>query len=152
VTAETTGTPAFLQPDPDTDHAGFWQAAARGELAVQACGACGARRFPPRPMCPGCRSLEVAWEPLSGRGRIWSFVVAHPPLLPAYAAHAPYPVVVVELDEDPTLRMVGNVVAAPGAPLDSVTAEALRIGAPVRVAFAEVDGVARPCWLLEEDG
>ena len=30
---------------------------------------CGARRMPPRPMCPRCRSIDVTWEPTSGRGR-----------------------------------------------------------------------------------
>ena len=93
----------FLLPAVDEDSAPFWEAAGRGELRVQTCAACGARRFPPRPMCPQCRSLEATWELMSGRGTVWSFVVPHPPLLPAYAAVAPYNVVVVSLDEDPSL-------------------------------------------------
>ena len=36
-----------------------------------------------------------------GRGRIWSYVFPHPPLLPDYAAQAPYNVIVVELAERP---------------------------------------------------
>ena len=55
-------------------------------------------RMPPRPMCPVCRSTAVRWEPTSGLGTIWSFVVPHPPLLPAYAALAPYNVIVVALE------------------------------------------------------
>jgi uncharacterized OB-fold protein len=63
----------------------FWFGCARGELLVQACGACGKWRMPPRPMCPYCRSTDVKWDRTSGRGRVWSFIVPHPPLLPAYA-------------------------------------------------------------------
>ena len=72
---------------------------------------CGAWRMPPRPMCPRCRSIEVRWEPTSGRGRVWSFIVPHPPLLPAFAELAPYNAIIVELEEDPTIRFVGNLVA-----------------------------------------
>ena len=49
---------------------------------------------------------------MSGNGTIWSFIVPHPPLLPPFDALAPYNVVVVALDEDPTIRMVGNLVAS----------------------------------------
>src|SRR5690606_12820801 len=93
-----------------TEDAEFWAAARRGELVIQQCLSCGALRHLPRPMCPHCRSVERGWKVMSGRGRVWSFVVAHPPLLPAYQAMAPYNVVVVELDEDPHIRLVGNLV------------------------------------------
>jgi uncharacterized OB-fold protein len=84
---------------------------------------------------------------MSGRATVWSFVVAHPPLLPAYAAVAPYNVVVVALDEDPTLRLVGNVVEDPGASLNSVDPTTLTIGMPVEVVFdAPVEGIAMPRW------
>ena len=73
----------------------FWQGCARGELLVQACAHCGRRRMPPRPMCPYCRSTKRRWEATSGRATVWSYVVVHPPLLPAYAELAPYNVVVV---------------------------------------------------------
>jgi uncharacterized OB-fold protein len=137
----------MLAPVPDDDGAPFWEFAARGELRVQTCTGCAEPRFPPRPCCPHCRSFDSEWRPASGRGRIWSFVVPHPPLLPAYAAHAPrYNVVVVELADAPRIRLVGNVVAGPGAPIDSVDPARLRIGAPVRAVFGD-DGLPR--WVLE---
>lgn len=137
-----------LLPDvDDEDGQPFWQAAASGELRVQACGECGKLRFPPRPMCPSCQSSECEWKRVSGRGSVWSFVLVHPPVLPAYADHAPYPVVVVSLEEDPSLRMVGNIVAAPDAAIDSVDPAAIEIGTAVKVAFAEVEGVHLPRWL-----
>lgn len=85
---------------------------------------------------------------LSGRATVWSFVVSHPPLLPAYAALAPYNTVVVALDEDPSLRVVGNLVSEPGAPINSVDPATIEIGAPVRVVFDRVsDEFALPRWV-----
>ena len=107
----------MLTPVADDDGAPFWEYAAQGELRVQACAApdCGRLRFPPRPCCPHCQSFDSEWRRVSGRGRIWSYVFPHPPLLPDYAAQAPYNAVIVELAEDPLIRLVGNVVAEPDA-------------------------------------
>ena len=139
-------------PLPSTDDsldAPYWDAARRGELVVQTCRACGQRRFPPRPMCPTCQSLEHTWKPLSGEGRIWSFVFPHPPLLPAFAQVAPYNVIIVELAEDPSLRMVGNLVTAADGPINQVDPATIKIGTPVRVVFHRVaDDVALARWVL----
>ncbi|MFF0202559.1 Zn-ribbon domain-containing OB-fold protein [Streptomyces sp. NPDC005017] len=137
----------MLTPVTDTDGAPFWEYAARGELRVQACADCGEVRFPPRPCCPHCGSFACVWKPTDGRGRVWSYVVAHPPLLPGYAERAPYPVVIVELADAPRVRLVGNLVAAPGAPIDSLDPRLIRIGARVRVSFT---GDGLPQWLLEQ--
>lgn len=142
-------TEPLLRPTIDSDGAPFWEYAARGELRIQACTACGELRFPPRPCCPHCQSFDAEWQRMSGRGRIWSYVRPHPPLLPAYAAHAPYNAIIVELADAPRIRLVGNLVAAPDAPLNSVDPERLRIGAKVQVAFTDVGGIAMPRWLLE---
>lgn len=143
----------WLLPDvEDPETAPFWQAAARGELVVQRCTACGQRRMPPRPMCYLCRSLAHDWERLSGRGTIWSYVVAHPPLLPAYEEVAPYNVIVVATMEDPSIRFVGNLVESPEAPFYRTNLELLRIGAPVRVVFQELEGVYVPRWMLDPSG
>ncbi|MEU7061048.1 OB-fold domain-containing protein [Streptomyces sp. NPDC046197] len=136
----------MLTPVTDPDGAPFWQYAARGELRVQACADCGELRFPPRPCCPHCQSFASEWRRVAGHGRIWSYVVPHPPLLPGYAEQAPYNVVVVELVEAPRIRLVGNVVAGPGAPLDSVPPDRIRIGARVQVVFGEA---GLPQWVLE---
>jgi uncharacterized OB-fold protein len=137
----------FLLPDLDDEiSAPFWEGTARGELLVQRCASCGRLRMPPRPMCPHCRSLELVWEPMSGRGTVWSFAIPHPPLLPAYAELAPYNVVVVAIDEDPTIRFVGNLVTAADAPLNSVDPHTVEIGEPVSVVFAPIDDVFLPRW------
>ena len=142
-----------LLPVVDVVSAPFWDGCAAGELRVQRCGDCGERRMPPRPMCPACRSLNVVWEPTSGLGRIWSFVVAHPPLLAAYDAQAPYNVIVVELDENPSIRFVGNLVSSADGRLDEVDPATIRIGDAVRVVFAspvedDAGPVTFPRWIL----
>ena len=140
----------FLLPDlEDVDSRGFWDGCAQGELRVQRCSSCGQLRIPPRPMCPGCRSIESDWKAVSGRGRIWSFVVAHPPLLPAYAELAPYPVVTVELEEDASLRLVGNLVHSVEGAINEVDPESIEIGEAVRVVFAPVEDVHLPRWVRD---
>lgn len=142
----------LLLPVVDPESAPFWEHAAAGRLVVQACAACGRRRHPPRPMCPHCRSTERRWQPVSGHGTVWSFCVAHPPLLPAYAARAPYAVLVVALDDDPAIRFVGNLVTGPGGTVDEIDPATVVIGEPVRVVFSRMvrpDGstVSLPQWV-----
>lgn len=140
----------LLVPVFDDDGAPFFDYAARGELRVQTCADCAEPRFPPRPCCPHCQSFESEWIRTSGRGRIWSYVVPHPPLLPAYAAQAPYNVILVELVDAPRIRLVGNLVAAADAALDSVDPARIRINAPVRAVFHQAaGGVAVVRWVLE---
>ncbi|MDO0933977.1 OB-fold domain-containing protein [Streptomyces sp. DG2A-72] len=136
----------MLTPVTDTDGAPFWRYAAQGELRIQACADCGELRFPPRPCCPCCQSFASEWRQVGGDGRIWSYVVPHPPLLPDYAAQAPYNVIVVELADAPRIRLVGNLVTEAGAPLDSLSPARIRIGARVQVVFTDT---GLPQWILE---
>src|SRR5712675_1055309 len=138
----------WLLPDlADPTSSEFWLGCARGELLVQACGSCGARRMPPRPMCPICRSTDVTWEPTSGRGRVWSFIVPHPPLLPAFAAVAPYNAIVVELEEDPGIRFVGNLVASADGAINEIDPSTIGIGETVAVVFHRIEDVTLPRWV-----
>jgi uncharacterized OB-fold protein len=84
---------------------------------------------------------------MSGRGTVWSFVVPHPPLLPAYAELVPYNVIVVALDEDQTLRLIGNLVADAEAPVNSVDPSTITIGTPVQLVFQEQGTAVLPRWV-----
>jgi uncharacterized protein len=124
-------------PYPDDESAPFWDACARHELVLQACASCGRFRFPPRVMCPLCQSMESTWVPASGRGRVWSWVVAHPPVLPSFSDRVPFNVAVIELEEG--VRMIGN--------LFDVANEDIREDLPVEVTFEDVEeGVSLPQW------
>ena len=128
---------------PDVEHpvtGPFWQGCLEGELRVQACAGCSRRRMPPRPMCPACNSLEVRWEILGPRGTVWSFAVPHPPLLAAYEERLPYAVLVVELDDDPAIRLVGDTA-------DGVDPTTIAIGQAVVASFERIaDDVVLPRW------
>ena len=141
-------------PLPATDDpvdAPFWEGTRRGELRIQTCQQCGQMRFPPRPMCPSCQSSASHWQPVSGRGRVWSFAVPSPPLLPAFEKLAPYVVALVELEESPSLRMIGPVLLSAGGEVSGVCAADVHIGAAVGVDFRQYsDDVAMPCWVLDE--
>lgn len=137
----------WLLPDlEEPTGAEFWHGCARGVLLVQACGACGKWRMPPRPMCPHCQSTDVTWIPCSGRGRVWSFIVPHPPLLPAYADVAPYNAIIVELEEDPSIRFAGNLVARADGPINEIDPAGIEIGEPVEVVFHQIEDVTLPRW------
>ena len=126
-------------PYPDADTTPYWQWAKKHELRMQRCADCHEVRFPPRPMCPVCNSQRDEWVPMSGTGTIYSWIVVHPPVLPAFAADAPYSVVLIQLDDDPSLRLVGTV-------SDLANAD-LAAGIPVEVWFDEVtEEITLPRW------
>jgi uncharacterized protein len=138
----------FLLPvDDDPLTQPFWEGCRAGELRIQRFRASGRYVWPPRPMDPSSRTLEYDWEPVSGRGTIWSFTIPYPPLLPAYAELAPYNVIVVALDEEPSIRLVGNLVASADAPLNSVEPHSIEIGEPVQVVFSPVEDMFLPRWV-----
>jgi len=139
--------PPFLPPPLDDDAQPFWDGCALGELRVQRCTDTGRLIFPPRPLSPHGSRRAPEWVAVSGRGTIWSFVVPHPPLLPDFERVAPYNVVVVALEEDPTIRMVGNLVAGSDGAIDQIDPAGLAIGEPVQVVFCPLgDGWVVPRW------
>ena len=136
-------------PEIDDDSRPFWEGTLAGELRMQRCAETGRLIFPPRTMSPWGQHTRPEWTRVSGRGSIWSFVVPHPPLLPQFSELAPYNVVVVALNEDPSIRMVGNLVTHEGGAINELDPSGIEIGAAVRVVFDRVsDDVALPRWVL----
>jgi uncharacterized OB-fold protein len=83
--------------------------------------------------------MREQWVQMRGTGRIYSWIVVHPPVLPAFAGEAPYAVVLVQLDDDPVLRLVGQVVDIPH--------DQLAAGIEVEVVFDDVtDEITLPKW------
>ena len=74
---ETTEQSQRPVPVPDDASAPFFAGAARGELMLQRCRACGAFMWPVKSRCVECFSAEVEWSAASGRGELYSFVVVH---------------------------------------------------------------------------
>ena len=120
-----------------TDWVPYWAAACARELRFQRCTGCRRWRHPPGPMCPHCLSMEGEWPRASGRARLVSWVVVHPPVLPAWKDRVPYPVLLVECEEG--VRTIGGLVGA--------TAEDLRMDLPMVVDFAaSPEGDLVPQW------
>jgi uncharacterized OB-fold protein/acyl dehydratase len=123
------------RPSISHDNAFFWEGALKRELRIQRCSACKKLQHPPGPGCSHCHSLELDYVVASGRGKIFSYVVAHHPAIPPF--EYPHLVVLVELAEG--TRLVSNLVGA--------KPEQARVGMPVEVAFTEVEpGLVLPLF------
>ena len=122
--------------DPDTG--GFFAAAARGELALCACTACGAVLHLPRAYCSACGSWATTWRPVAGRGRLYSWTTVEHQVHPQFPV--PYTVVLVELADEPGARLLGWL---PGRPK-------LEAGMEMRAVFESVaDDTTVVQWVPE---
>jgi len=100
-----------------------------GKLVFQACAKCGHAQHPPTDVCAQCQSFEFGERESAGTGRIVSAIVAHYAVHPALKERVPYNVVLVELDDVPGVRVIGNVLnRAPSQ---------VKVGQRVRVCFEE---------------
>ncbi|NPA31537.1 MAG: Zn-ribbon domain-containing OB-fold protein [Chloroflexi bacterium] len=94
----------------------------RYALVGEVCPSCGAKLFPPRDVCPVCKTEAKTAYAFSGRGEVLSYtVVTQPPA--EFAAQAPYVVALVRLEEGPTVT----------AQLTDLGAEEPYIGMPVEM-------------------
>ena len=106
-TERTPGAPAAPQPSPDQQSAPYWAGLRDRTVLVQACTACGRRRFPPTPGCPYCADPGIRWEEAPGTGTVYSAITVHRAFDPAFAADVPYDIATVDLDGGG--RVVGRV-------------------------------------------
>jgi uncharacterized protein len=120
-------------PAPRAAHDGldrvFWEAARRHELVVQRCKDCETFQFGPEWICHKCRSSNLGWQRVSGRGRVYSWERVWHPVHPALKDACPYMVMLVELPDAGNVRMVGNLAGDPRADLP--------IGAAVEAVFED---------------
>jgi hypothetical protein len=125
-----------MRPLVTPDTAFFWAGTAVSELRIQRCANCGALRHPPGPMCPACgQPGDGGYVVAAGTGEVFSYVVHHHPPVPG--KKLPLVVALVQLPEG--VRMVGE--------LPGVRPDRVRIGLPVRVAFARLDDdLTLPAW------
>jgi len=114
-------------PDQDATTAFFWEGAATGQLLLQRCRQCRRFQYPPDVACTFCQSEDLEVTRVSGSGTVYSFAVVNRPLHPGFRTKLPYIVAIVELDEQPGLRMLTNLL--------EVVPETVTIGMPVEVTF-----------------
>jgi uncharacterized OB-fold protein len=116
---------------PENRH--FWTGGAHGELRFLRCTSCRHLIHPPAPICPECLSRKLEVATVSGRGVVHTFTVNHQVWYPGMVT--PFVIAIVELVEQPGLRLTTNLV---NCPVDRV-----KIGMPVRVVFENRD----PIWI-----
>ena len=120
------------RPEPkSTEYSeGFWAGIRRGELVIQRCTNCERLRHYPQPMCPDCHSVDFDWAPVTGRGVIYSYTVAHRAFHPAWKDDVPYVLATIELEEG--VRMLTDLIG--------IDPNTVKIGQRVEVYFKELPG------------
>jgi uncharacterized OB-fold protein len=113
----------------------FWANLKEHKLTAQRCSACGNFfSFPPQALCPNCLSSDYEWVPLSGKGKVFSFVTYCRPWHPSYQDKVPYNVSLIDLEEGP--RLISNVVDIPP--------DQVKIGMPVQVIYEDHESYTLP--------
>jgi uncharacterized protein len=118
----------------DEDNAQYWEHCKNHEFRMQKCKQCGHIRFPPNIVCPKCHSMEYDWAKLSGKGKVYSWVVFQKAFHDAYKDEIPYAVAIIKLDEGPKLE--SNVTG--------VDPHEIKMDMPVELYFDDVC----PGWAL----
>jgi uncharacterized OB-fold protein len=99
----------------------YWDAAKQGVLAIQYCPACALYQHPPDAACPSCHSTALEFRPVSGRGRVFVTSTMYQPRVVGFEDSVPFTCVAVELEEQPELLVLTNLVdAGPDEPVDEV--------------------------------
>jgi len=112
----------------------FYEYLGESKLMGSRCESCGTLYVPPRPLCPSCYGETLAWEEMSGRGRLVAFTTVH--IAPTamieagYGRDNPYCVGIVELDEGPEIS--GQIVG-----VDATRPGDIRVGTPLRATYVK---------------
>lgn len=121
---------AYSKPFPNIDYEikPFWDGVREHKFLLFRCKTCGAWywpaaycRFHPNKPLMG----EMEWQPASGRGKVFSFVIHYRALEPAFADDVPYVFALIELDEGPMF----------GTNIVECKPEEVRIGDAVEIVF-----------------
>jgi len=116
---------AEYEPEVTPESEALWAGLLNGKLVLTWCDPCDAAIWIPRALCPVCLTPSSLRE-LSGGGEIYSLARVHRGE-GAFAAHAPYVVAYVTLDEG--LTVLGNIVDEH---------RELRIGDRVRIDYSSI--------------
>ena len=143
-------------PENDSEWGEHFKLAREHKLMLRACKACNLMRYPPSHGCPFCGDLGWSWREVTGRGHIHSYEIVAHAIQPGFKEWTPYPVVLVELDEQrgrPTeheaLRIIANLVTPDFRPEKE---DNVAIGKRVRVIFQDLSpDFALPQFTLTDE-
>ncbi|MFC4950070.1 Zn-ribbon domain-containing OB-fold protein [Pseudonocardia sp. GCM10023141] len=127
----------------DEDSVALYEGWLVRELRLPRCRRCNRWHTPPRSLCPFCWSDDLTFTPLSGRGTVHLSMVLHvgPP---APVVEYPYPLVTVELEEQPGLRFTSTVVDGDADPVV--------IGSAVELVWIDRAGAPFPAFRTTSGG
>lgn len=108
----------------------FWDGCKARKLMILRCQGCGHFIHYPRPVCNRCLSTDLAPEEVSGQATLYAYTVTMQAFHPYHVDKLPYTVAVVELAEQPGLRLTTNLVDVPDA--------ALKTGMAVKLVWREI--------------
>jgi len=128
--------PSRPRPKLTPENRDFWTCGADAELRILHCRSCDAYVHPPAPLCPVCLGRNVVPRAVTGRGRVFSFTINHHPW--REGLDVPFAIALVELDEDPGVRLATNIV--------DCALEELHIGMPVEVLFERNGNIHVPLF------
>lgn len=146
----------LIMPPTDQELRPYFEAARQGRLVLRRCSECNLLRFPPGAACPWCNALASEWSEVIGSGTIYSYEIVTQAIQPGFADWTPYPVVLVELDEqrgvptpDEGLRLIGNLLTEDFQPEPEAN---VAIGKRVRAVFQPLDDdLALPQFALTDE-
>ena len=120
----------------------YWRSAREQAARMQRCARCSTFRFYPSKACHHCGGLDAEWVQVSGEGTVYSYTVVHRAGVGAFAQRMPFALVLVTLDEGPT--MMANLLDDAG---NDVT-EDVAIGMRVRMSYEVVtDEITLPVFV-----
>ena len=128
-----------ILPVPDETSAPYWAAAAKHILKLPRCSNCAEFTLPPDITCPACHTLKpnFSYEEVSGRGKVRSWTVVRHSFLKGF--ELPFMLVDVQLDDQPQVRLIGQLLDGPDTHIN--------LGDAVAVAFEDLaPGVSIPAF------
>lgn len=141
--SDVNATPVYQRalpgPLPELDELNrfFWVSGEDGTLRFQRCGDCGHWQHPPSVICPKCLSENIAPQAVSGLATVGAVTVNHQAWMPGMTE--PYVIAIVELDEQPGLRLTTNIVG--------IEPDKVFIGQRIKVVFEHADDVWLPLFI-----
>lgn len=106
----------------------YWHSGADGKLRICHCQDCGQYVHPPQPSCPECYGMNMKFDPVSGKGTIFTYTINRYNWFPNMPA--PYVIADVELVEQEGLKILTNIV--------DIDPSKVKIGMSVSVQFDHV--------------
>jgi len=116
----------------------FWEGCKQHQLRLPRC-TCGTYVWFPQPRCAACGSDGIKWVEVSGRATLFTWTTVHRSFVPGHQSRLPYMTGIVELVEDPALRLASFLVG--------FDAQRPKLGMPLRVDFEEIEnGIVLPVF------